>query len=80
MGAGASLFSLVQLSKDVRDRGIVVGLLSPGLVLNDRIRDASIPGGIERSVSVAGMIEVIESFTPKTSGSFLRWDGQTVPW
>ena len=71
---------MVQLSKDVRDRGIVVGLLSPGLVLNDRIRNASIPGGVERAVSVAGMIEVIESLTPETSGSFLRWDGQTVPW
>ncbi len=71
---------MVQLSKDARDRGIVVALLSPGLVLNDRIRNASIPGGIERSVSVAGMIEVIESFVPETSGSFLRWNGQTIPW
>lgn len=64
----------------VKNNGIVVGLFSPGLIIDDRTRNLPLPGKVERPVSVSGMIEVIENFTPEMSGGFYKYSGETVPW
>jgi hypothetical protein len=58
----------------------VVGLFSPGLVIDDRTRNLPLKGKVERPISVSGMIDVIENFTPDMSGGFYKWSGETVPW
>jgi NAD(P)-dependent dehydrogenase (short-subunit alcohol dehydrogenase family) len=73
------------LAVDVEDRGIIIGLLSPGRVLNDAMREAIRKANItletiEPKVSIAGMIDVIDRFTPETSGAFIGHRGDTIPW
>lgn len=70
------------LADDVRIKraNIMVGLFSPGLVIDDRTRNLPLEGKVERPVSVAGMIKIIDSFTPKMSGGFYKWSGEAVPW
>ncbi len=60
--------------------GIMVGMFSPGLIIRDYTRNLDVPDKVEVEVSVAGMIEVIENFTPEMSGSFIKYSGATVPW
>lgn len=64
----------------VRNSGVLVGLFSPGLIIDDRTRDLPLEGKVERPISVAGMIDVIDNFTPEMSGGFYKYSGETVPW
>ena len=66
-------------AEGVRDKGITVGLLAPGATDTDFMANVPIPKG-KPSERVAGMIAVIDSFKPEMSGSFLDWQGKTVPW
>ena len=70
------------LSEDVKIKraDILVGLFSPGLIIDDRTRNLPLEGKVERPISVTGMIGVIDSFAPEMSGGFYKWSGQTVPW
>jgi NAD(P)-dependent dehydrogenase (short-subunit alcohol dehydrogenase family) len=70
------------LSEDVKIKraDIMVGLFSPGLIIDDRTRNLPLEGKVERPISVTGMIGVIESFTPEMSGGFYKWSGESVPW
>jgi NAD(P)-dependent dehydrogenase (short-subunit alcohol dehydrogenase family) len=70
------------LSEDVKIKraDIMVGLFSPGLIIDDRTRNLPLEGKVERPISVTGMIGVIESFTPEMSGGFYKWSGEAVPW
>ena len=60
--------------------GIIIGMFSPGLIIRDYTRNLNVPDKVEVEVSVAGMIEVIENFTPEMSGSFVKYNGAIVPW
>ena len=60
--------------------GIIVGMFSPGLIIRDYTRNLDVPDKVEVEVSVAGMIKVIENFTPEMSGSFVKYSSATVPW
>ena len=66
-------------SEGVRDKGIIVGLLAPGATDTDFMKGVPIPKG-KPSDRAAGMIKVIDSFTLDMSGSFMNWEGKTVPW
>jgi NAD(P)-dependent dehydrogenase (short-subunit alcohol dehydrogenase family) len=65
------------LSIDLRPRGIACLLLHPGWVRTDM-------GGKNATLdvrdSVHGMRRVIEKFDFERSGSFLRYNGETIPW
>ena len=60
--------------------GIMVGMFSPGLIIRDYTQNLDVPDKVEVEVSVAGMIDVIENFTPEMSGSFVKYSSATVPW
>jgi len=64
----------------VKRAGILIGLFSPGLIIDDRTRNLPLEGKEERPVSVAGMIDVIENFTPEMSGGFYKYSGEVVSW
>lgn len=64
------------LSVDFKPRGIVTAVLHPGSVATETRKG----GQISVTDSVSGMRAVIETLTPETSGSFLRYDGGTIEW
>lgn len=73
------MHTLADQSK-VKNADVLIGLFSPGLVIDDRTRNLPLEGKVERPVSVAGMIDVIENFTLEMSGGFYKYSGETVPW
>ncbi len=64
----------------VKNSGVMIGMFSPGLVIDDRTRNLPLEGKVERPESVSGMINVIENFTPEMSGGFYKYSGEIVPW
>ena len=67
------------LSKEVAKRGVIVGLLAPGLVDTDLTRELDFPK-ISPENSVAMLIELIEKFSPEQSGTLIQHTGETLPW
>ena len=65
------------LSIDLEGQGIKVALLHPGWVQTDM-------GGanalINTETSVSGMKSILDNFDQSSSGSFLAFDGQSIPW
>ena len=65
------------LAVDLRARGIIVVNLTPGFVSTDMTgHDAD----LDPATSVAGMRRVIAGLDSAASGSFLRYNGEAVPW
>lgn len=70
------------LSKEVRRKGIIIGILDPGVV------DTNLtewPNGKPKNMlqvddSVAAMMILIDGYDKKTSGTFYRYDGKELPW
>ncbi|MGR8999782.1 MAG: SDR family oxidoreductase [Gammaproteobacteria bacterium] len=69
--------AMKSIAIDLEDQGIGVLVLHPGWVKTDMGGPNAL---IEAQESVAGMREVIERFTLAQSGSFLKYDGSTLPW
>ena len=70
---------MVTLSPDLARRDIIIGLINPGVVATDMSKGAPIPM-LTPEESVRGLIEVIDGYTLETSGKFLQWNGQELPW
>jgi len=70
------------VAKDVREHGIAVGILSPGMVntAGELPPERRFPGIIEPPESIAGMIMVIDALTIEDSGTFIRYSGEVQPW
>lgn len=65
------------VSIDLKDRGIVVGVVHPGWVQTDM----GGPGAdITPQESAAGIKAVAEGWTMERTGDFLKWNGETHPW
>lgn len=62
---------------DVRDRGIVVGIVHPGWVQTDMGGEAA---EITPEESASGIRKVAAEWTFERSGDFLKWNGETHPW
>ncbi|MBT9470527.1 MAG: SDR family oxidoreductase [Pseudomonadota bacterium] len=67
------------MAMDLRERGVIVALLSPGIVDTDFTRGARMPK-IPVEDSVAGLIETIDRLGPDDAGVFTRYNGETVDW
>lgn len=67
----------VSLAHDLRDRGVAVALLHPGMVGTDMTGGR----GIEPAESVRGLLARIDALTLETSGCFLHaTTGEELPW
>ena len=66
----------VSLAHDLRERGVGVLLLHPGMVATDMTGGR----GITVEQSVDGLLARIDAFSPEKSGSFLHADGRSLPW
>ncbi|HTI67857.1 MAG TPA: SDR family oxidoreductase [Caulobacteraceae bacterium] len=67
------------LAMELQPRGATVVTLSPGYVDTDLTRDM---GGAKVSVetSAQGLVRAIEALTPRDTGRFFRYTGETIPW
>lgn len=70
------------VAKDVKEHGIAVGILSPGMVntAGDIPPERRFLGLIEPPESIAGMIEVIADLDLDNTGNFIRYSGDPQPW
>ena len=65
------------LSIDFKEDNFIVVALHPGWVQTDMGGPNAL---IDTKTSVKGLIEVIDSLTPKNSGKFYNYDGSAIPW
>ena len=69
------------LAADWRGEGIMVGIIAPGMVETQLLRQSNFPGkGISTGESVAGMIKVIDGMTLGNNGKAINYDGSVIPW
>lgn len=65
------------VATDLKERGIVVGLVHPGYVQTDM-------GGPDAEItpaeSAAGVRKLAENWTLEKSGDFFKWNGEEHPW
>ena len=59
--------------------GVIVTLLSPGIVQVEKIGNARRPGQIEPFESISGMIKVIDALTMDDAGVIIRYNGERQP-
>ncbi|MBA4353250.1 MAG: short-chain dehydrogenase [Novosphingobium sp.] len=77
-GAKAALNRMMRsVAIDLKDRGVIVGLVHPGWVQTDMGGDAA---EITPTESAAGIRKVAADWTLETSGDFLKWNGETHAW
>lgn len=65
------------LAFELRRSGITVVSIDPGWVRTD-MGGSSAP--LLPETSVSGMLRVIDQLGIRDTGTFLRWDGATMPW
>jgi len=72
---------MANLASDVKGRGVIVGIVTPGYVDTDFTRGAGdeIPK-ISPKESAAGMLPVIDGFSLETSGTLMRHTGKPLAW
>lgn len=76
--AKAGLSRLMRaVALDLKDRGIVVGILHPGYVQTDM---GGPTADITPEESAAGIRKVSAQWTLDRSGEFLKWNGEPHPW
>ncbi|XP_021263785.1 uncharacterized protein LOC110404132 [Numida meleagris] len=65
------------LAAELRDKGILCAAIHPGWVKTDMGTEQA-PMTVERSMQ--GILEVLGSLSQDTSGAFLDWEGNRLPW
>jgi NAD(P)-dependent dehydrogenase (short-subunit alcohol dehydrogenase family) len=65
------------LAVDLRDRGVAVAILHPGMVKTDMIGGH---GQVEPEDSAKGLLARIDALTMETSGGFWHANGERLPW
>jgi NAD(P)-dependent dehydrogenase (short-subunit alcohol dehydrogenase family) len=65
------------LAVDLKNRGIAVIAMHPGMVQTDMTRGF---GMLTPEASVAGMNQVIDKLTIEQTGLFLHYQGTSLPW
>lgn len=69
------------MAAELAPRGIFVGILAPGMVETRLLQQAGSGGrGITADKSVTGVIRNIENLNATTSGQYIIYTGDTVPW
>ena len=71
--------AMVNVSIDAKKDGVIVTLLSPGIVQVEKIGNARRPGQIEPFESISGMIKVIDALTMDDAGVIIRYNGERQP-
>jgi NAD(P)-dependent dehydrogenase (short-subunit alcohol dehydrogenase family) len=77
IGKAAQNMATVLLGLALHERGIVVVALHPGWVRTDM---GGASAAIDADESAAGLLGVIAGLSARDSGTFLDWQGTTLPW
>ena len=76
--------SMKILAAEVRERGVVVGIVHPGGVDTEMLRSAfggkPVTSAQTPDQAVAGMTKVIEGITLANSDQVIGYDGKVIPW
>jgi NAD(P)-dependent dehydrogenase (short-subunit alcohol dehydrogenase family) len=75
----ATIARELKYSKIKARKTITVGLIDPGVVDTGFAGKLPIPM-ISADESAAGVIAIIDAYTPKETGTFIRYDGKPIPW
>jgi NAD(P)-dependent dehydrogenase (short-subunit alcohol dehydrogenase family) len=80
-GYGAAKAGLNRMMRsvaiDLKDRGIIIGIIHPGYVQTDMGGPAA---EITPEASASGIRKITADWTIERSGDFLKWNGETHPW
>jgi len=68
------------LAMDTAADGVLVTVLSPGVVDTANNRMPDMPGLVDMDTSINGMMQVIAELTPEQSGQWLRYTGKLLDW
>jgi hypothetical protein len=68
------------LALETKDKGIIVGLISPGWVRTDYGRRGFVRGTISPEDSAAAVSVVIDNFSIEQSGLIFSHEGEQMPW
>jgi NAD(P)-dependent dehydrogenase (short-subunit alcohol dehydrogenase family) len=69
------------LAVDLRERGVAVTILHPGMVRTDMLgRHASQAGTVDAAEAARGLLARIDELTLETTGRFWHAKGQPLPW
>lgn len=69
------------LAADWRAEGIMVGVISPGMVETDLLRASKFPGkGITTEESANGLMKVVANMTLENNAKPTNYNGETLPW
>lgn len=78
VAAKAGLNRLMRsIAIDLKDRGVIVGIIHPGWVQTDMGGEGADITPVE---SAEGIRKITREWTLERSGDFLKWNGETHPW
>ena len=72
--------SMINMAKALKDKGIIVVMLSPGLVQTDFVGDLRLPIMISAEQSVAMTMPIIARVTMDDTGKYFRHTGDLAAW
>jgi len=83
MSRAANLISMAILQRETRRRGVIVGIISPGKVDTQMLKDSGWPDTFPRisaKDSAGFVIEQIALLTPEKGGELINYDGKIIGW
>ncbi len=81
MSKAALNMGMLGLRADLKGRGIVVGILAPGMVDTDLLYASGYRGkSLTPEDSAAGLATLVEALGPDDPGIPINVDGKTIPW
>ncbi len=81
MSKAANLIAMGTLQTELKEKGLVVVMISPGRVDTQLMKDSGWEGPAMRpEESAALVIERIANLEPEMHGRLVNYDGQIIPW
>ncbi|ARN76260.1 hypothetical protein BST96_01670 [Oceanicoccus sagamiensis] len=81
MSKSALHMGMLAMRSELKDEGIIVQLIAPGIVQTDLLRASTDKDmGIPAAASVEGLLRVVDSITMKTRNKMINYNGATLPW
>jgi NAD(P)-dependent dehydrogenase (short-subunit alcohol dehydrogenase family) len=83
MSRAANLISMAIVQRETKRRGVIVGMISPGKVDTQMLKDSGWPENFARisaKDSAGFVIEQIALLTPEKGGELINYDGKIIGW
>lgn len=82
MSKAAVNMAMRAMHADLKNEGLVIGLIAPGQVQTELLFASGFrgPGSITVDESVAGLMQVIDNVNAETVGLPINYNGESIPW